>query len=114
MNVWTERQKVENRKSDDARSESDNRLWADHSLHLLSTPPEQDADPQSRRQDFYRTRLTHSLEVAQIAAGLVKHLRKSFPFHPVTDELPEHSLIQAIGSAHDLGHRPSGMEARSR
>ncbi|WP_394347684.1 hypothetical protein [Rhodobacter capsulatus] len=28
--------------------------------------------------DFYRTRLTHSLEVAQIAGGLVRQLARSF------------------------------------
>lgn len=31
--------------------------------------------------DFYRTRLTHSLEVAQIAGGVTTQLSKSFPSH---------------------------------
>ncbi len=31
--------------------------------------------------DFYRTRLTHSLEVAQISGGLVHQLAQSFPDH---------------------------------
>lgn len=58
--------------------------------------------------DFYRTRLTHSLEVAQIAAGLVKQLTKTHPEHEATSHLPDRSMIQAIGSAHDLGHPPFG------
>lgn len=58
--------------------------------------------------DFYRTRLTHSLEVAQIAGGLVRQLEKSFPGHPATAVLPERSQIQAIACAHDLGHPPFG------
>jgi dGTPase len=58
--------------------------------------------------DFYRTRLTHSLEVAQIAGGIAKQLAKSFPDHVATKYLPDRSLIQAIGCAHDLGHPPFG------
>lgn len=58
--------------------------------------------------DFYRTRLTHSLEVAQIAGGLAKQLAKSFREHPATAHLPDRSMIQAIGCTHDLGHPPFG------
>lgn len=58
--------------------------------------------------DFYRTRLTHSLEVAQIASGLAKQLAKSFPEHPAAKHLPDRSMIQAIGCTHDLGHPPFG------
>ena len=58
--------------------------------------------------DFYRTRLTHSLEVAQIAGGLVAQLRASFPAHPAAALLPEPAMIQAIACAHDLGHPPFG------
>lgn len=57
--------------------------------------------------DFYRTRLTHSLEVAQIANSIVRQLGelKDHPAHP---HLPPVSLIQSIGFAHDLGHPPFG------
>jgi dGTPase len=58
--------------------------------------------------DFYRTRLTHSLEVAQIAGSIAKQLRKSVPNHPAAIHLPERSMIQAIGCTHDLGHPPFG------
>jgi len=58
--------------------------------------------------DFYRTRLTHSLEVAQIAAGVTKQLGKLFPDHPASRHLPDRSAIQAIGCSHDLGHPPFG------
>jgi dGTPase len=46
--------------------------------------------------DYYRTRLTHSLEVAQIAKGVARRLR-------VNEELTE-----ALALAHDLGHTPFG------
>ncbi len=58
--------------------------------------------------DFYRTRLTHSLEVAQIAGGLVRQLAQSFPDHPATIVLPDRSQIHAIACSHDLGHPPFG------
>jgi len=53
--------------------------------------------------DFHRTRLTHSLEVAQIGQGIVKFLGK---FN--NDWLPDHNLITASCYAHDLGHPPFG------
>ena len=46
--------------------------------------------------DYYRTRLTHSLEVAQIARGIARKLK-------LNEELTE-----AIALAHDLGHTPFG------
>ena len=61
--------------------------------------------------DFYRTRLTHSLEVAQIAGGIVKSLaenRQRIDAETLCRLLPDHSLIQAISLAHDLGHPPFG------
>lgn len=58
--------------------------------------------------DFYRTRLTHSLEVAQVAAGIIGHLRAYHAAHPAASFLPESNLIQAIGFTHDLGHPPFG------
>jgi dGTPase len=58
--------------------------------------------------DFYRTRLTHSLEVAQIASGLLRQLSMRFTNHPACKHLPCESLVQAIGFAHDLGHPPFG------
>jgi len=56
--------------------------------------------------DFHRTRLTHSMEVAQISRGIVLFLRTHAP--EKASLLPELELIESIGFAHDLGHPPFG------
>ncbi|WOH38553.1 anti-phage deoxyguanosine triphosphatase [Thalassotalea fonticola] len=60
------------------------------------------------QSDFYRTRLTHSLEAAQIGSGITAQLRSKFP-EQCSLLLPnEDSLIEAICLAHDIGHPPFG------
>ncbi len=46
--------------------------------------------------DLFRTRLTHSIEVAQLARGIARTLRL------------HEDLTEAIALAHDLGHTPFG------
>ncbi|WP_428774029.1 anti-phage deoxyguanosine triphosphatase [Vibrio sp.] len=56
--------------------------------------------------DFHRTRLTHSLEAAQLGTGIVAQLKIKQP--EFADLLPEDSLIDALCLAHDIGHPPFG------
>ncbi len=46
--------------------------------------------------DYYRTRLTHTIEVAQLARTIGRNLRLN------------EDLIEAVALAHDLGHPPFG------
>ena len=58
--------------------------------------------------DFYRTRLTHSMEVAQVAEGVAQQLRHRGVMGERDDLIPTTALISTIGLAHDLGHPPFG------
>ncbi|PWW14175.1 MULTISPECIES: anti-phage deoxyguanosine triphosphatase [Pseudidiomarina] len=57
--------------------------------------------------DFYRTRLTHSLEAAQIGASLINQLQQvSAP--ELAAMLPDLNLMETLCLAHDIGHPPFG------
>jgi dGTPase len=61
--------------------------------------------------DFYRTRLTHSLEVAQIGTGLIAQLKQSgqvLKDKALAALLPSDALMESLCLAHDIGHPPFG------
>lgn len=57
--------------------------------------------------DFYRTRLTHSIEVAQIGRSICHYLRETDP-DLSADAYVDPALVEAGCMAHDLGHPPFG------
>lgn len=61
--------------------------------------------------DFYRTRLTHSMEVAQIGTGILSFLNIEKNENQV--DFPNNSLMMAICLAHDIGHPPFGHGGES-
>lgn len=62
---------------------------------------------QAGEYDFYRTRLTHSLEVAHIGRAICGHLlRMGDPLAP--DFFVDPDLVEAACLAHDIGHPPYG------
>lgn len=59
--------------------------------------------------DFYRTRLTHSMEVAQIGTGILRWLKsKHAKGSDIREALPRSALMNTICLAHDIGHPPFG------
>ncbi|WP_284644103.1 deoxyguanosinetriphosphate triphosphohydrolase family protein [Paenibacillus silviterrae] len=61
--------------------------------------------------DYYRTRLTHSLEVSQIARETARRMGKQYEFlqkneHPGLMMVPE--VVECASLAHDFGHPPFG------
>ena len=60
----------------------------------------------SVEHDFFRNRLTHSLEVAQVAKAIALRLNHSHSYfneHPIDTD-----LVETAALAHDLGHPPFG------
>ena len=107
--IWFERRlkKVSNRQQDhrDPFQRDRARILHSAAFRRLQSKTQVMGSGQS---DFYRTRLTHSLEAAQIGSGITAQLRCKYPelcqtLFPTSD-----SLIEAICLAHDIGHPPFG------
>lgn len=105
-------------------SEFDTTCLNEERKHDYRTPFEQDRDRiirtsafrrlQAKTQvflsgeyDFYRTRLTHSLEVAQIGRAICSYLQRGNGLFSDSFYI-DASLIEAICLSHDLGHPPFG------
>lgn len=61
----------------------------------------------SGEYDFYRTRLTHSIEVAQIGRSLCNRLNQTSPLLSPTYHI-DADLVEAACLSHDIGHPPFG------
>ena len=57
--------------------------------------------------DFFRTRITHSMEVAQIAKSIATKLNAEEPFLRTVGRI-DTDVVEVAGLAHDLGHPPFG------
>jgi dGTPase len=108
--IWSERQGNNNRRPDEIRSEYErdlSRLIHSSAFRRLQSKTQVLGLGES---DFYRTRLTHSMEVAQIGTGILSQLNKRYESgkSDAAEFLPEQNLMQAICLAHDIGHPPFG------
>ncbi|QLG88770.1 deoxyguanosinetriphosphate triphosphohydrolase family protein [Chitinibacter bivalviorum] len=106
---WQERRGPSTTRENDVRSEWDKdyaRLIHSAAFRRLQSKTQVLGLGES---DFYRTRLTHSMEVAQIGVGIVHWLRKKHEDNSeIVAALPCDTLISSICLAHDIGHPPFG------
>lgn len=119
MSIWSERFSDSNRREQDHRSPFQRdraRILHSEAFRCLQAKTQIHAVGED---DFYRTRLTHSLEVAQIGSSLrAKLISDVAGFQAVSSEpnsaksldelLPSRSLIESLCFAHDIGHPPFG------
>lgn len=120
--LWTERYLADKNREQDHRSpfqRDRGRILHSEAFRCLQAKTQIHAVGED---DFYRTRLTHSLEVAQIGSSLrEKLLEDKQGFQAICTEqkatkipdsltlfLPSRSLIESLCFAHDLGHPPFG------
>lgn len=107
--VWQERRLSTEKKEGDIRTE-----WERDYARLVHSSAFRRLQSKTQvlglgESDFYRTRLTHSMEVAQIGVGILKSLKhKHKNDTEIMQALPESALINSICLAHDIGHPPFG------
>lgn len=106
--IWEERRRNSTKQSSDTRTSYD--IDYGRIIHCASFRRLQGKTQilNLGDSDFYRTRLTHTLEVAQIATGIRKYIKSSDVNIAILPHLPDTSLIQAVSYCHDLGHPPFG------
>lgn len=108
LQQWTERRSGKSLHADDARSDFDvdyARVVHSGSFRRLQGKTQILA---LGDDDFYRTRLTHSMEVAQVAEGVAQQIRHRALMADRQELIPTAALISAVSLAHDLGHPPFG------
>lgn len=106
--AWDERRGSNSNREEEIRSEAQRDL-----SRLIHSSPFRRLQSKTQvlglgESDFYRTRLTHSMEVAQIGSGLLAKLKIKYRGKEEESFLPDNDLMQAICLAHDIGHPPFG------
>lgn len=64
----------------------------------------------SKENDFFRNRLTHSLEVAQIAKSIALKINKKYSKRKINIIDIDTDLVEFAALAHDIGHPPFGHQ----
>lgn len=108
-NIWEKRRLEDPRRTGEVRSE-----WERDYARLIHSSAFRRLQSKTQvlglgESDFYRTRLTHSMEVAQIGVGIVRWLKERHKDNEeIIEALPRSALMSSICLAHDIGHPPFG------
>lgn len=104
--LWTERREDWRQREDDGRTPYE----VDYSriIHSASFRRLAGVTQILPGAGSFRTRLTHSMEVGQIAMGIAQVLRNRDIPEDVREMIADMPLVQTIGLVHDLGHPPFG------
>lgn len=109
IDVWEERRQKVDKKHGDVRTE-----WERDYARLIHSSAFRRLQSKTQvlglgESDFYRTRLTHSMEVAQIGVGILRTLIDKYKDNDeIKNTLPDPALMNSICLAHDIGHPPFG------
>lgn len=108
----TDRERLRPEKKDPAasRNRSYRTPWRRDYARLIHSPAFRRLDGKTQlfpspESDFFRNRLTHSIEVAQIAKTIAAKANRSKAIGRFSLDL---DLVEFAGLAHDLGHPPFG------
>lgn len=108
VEAWTKRRSGTERHADDARADHEidyARIVHSGAFRRLAGKTQILAIGDD---DFHRTRLTHSLEVAQVADGVLQQLRRRLSGSSAAWPAAHGALLGTVSLAHDLGHPPFG------
>jgi len=114
VSIWLERRSSSNHdKSHGFNSRSDDSEYQRDRARIIHSASFRSLQSKTQvlglgESDFYRTRLTHSLEVAQVGSGICEWLRDQPDNEKWHSIIPSFSLIEAVCLAHDIGHSPFG------
>ncbi|MFI8140884.1 anti-phage deoxyguanosine triphosphatase [Acinetobacter baumannii] len=107
--IWSERRLKDEKRQTDKRSE-----WARDYARIIHSSAFRRLQSKTQvlglgESDFYRTRLTHSMEVSQIGVGITRWLKDKYDTNEeIKSIIPSTALMSSICLAHDLGHPPFG------
>lgn len=108
--IWTERMHPHTVRDHDYRSPYDvDYSRVAHSLYYRKLGSKtQILSSLGQDGDYARNRLTHTIEVGQIARGIIQHLKATEGRQEVRELIPPQTLMDTIAAVHDIGHPPFG------
>jgi len=108
---WERAQSVQEK--DDIPDEPYRKPWRRDYARVLHSPSFRRLQGKTQlfpgaESDYFRNRLTHSLEVAQIAKSIAVRLNHTDEYLRDTNQEIKYDVCETAGLAHDLGHPPFG------